>query len=157
LFLPLTVLAPLAGRLTVRTGPPVPMAAGLVLAAAGAGLLARVGVDAAFPTWLPALLLWGIGIGLLTPAVVAAAVASVDAGRAGLASGVNNTARQACGAVGIAVYGAVAGSPAHARAFTTALQHLGLATAALFGAAAVATLAAVPRGRDVASGTPASR
>jgi MFS transporter, DHA2 family, methylenomycin A resistance protein len=44
---------------------------------------------------------------VLTPAVVAAALDAVDPARSGLASGVNNTARQAAGAVGVAVYGAV--------------------------------------------------
>ena len=37
LFLPLTVLAPLAGRLTARVGPKLPMAAGLLTAAVGVG------------------------------------------------------------------------------------------------------------------------
>ena len=57
----------------------------------------------------PGLLLWGIGLGVLTPAVVAAAVRAAPADRAGLASAANNTARQAGGAVGIAAYGALAG------------------------------------------------
>jgi DHA2 family methylenomycin A resistance protein-like MFS transporter len=157
LFLPLTVLAPLAGRMTARTGPPAPMVAGLAFSATGVALLARVDEGSPYLTWLPALLAWGIGMGLLTPAVVAAAVGAVDRGRSGLASGVNNTARQACGAVGIAVYGAVSGPPARAHAFTSALHHLGLATAGLFAAAAVVTLALVPRAADPATGTVASR
>ena len=46
-------------------------------------------------------------MGFLTAAVVNAAVASLPPDRAGLASGVNNTCRQAVGALGVAVYGAV--------------------------------------------------
>jgi DHA2 family methylenomycin A resistance protein-like MFS transporter len=157
LFLPLTVLAPFAGRLTARTGPPAAMVAGLVVAAAGVGLLVRVTPDSPYLTWLPALLAWGIGLGLLTPAVVAAAVAAVHRSRSGLASGVNNTARQACGAVGIAVYGSVSGPPGRAHAFTAGLQHLGLATAGLFAVAAVATVVLVPSAPDPATGTAASR
>ncbi|MHB1536631.1 MAG: hypothetical protein ACYC1D_18870 [Acidimicrobiales bacterium] len=52
----------------------------------------------------------GIGMEFLTAAVVAAARA-VPAGPAGLASGVNNTARQAAGAMAIAVHGAIAAVP----------------------------------------------
>jgi len=48
-------------------------------------------------------------MGLLTAA--AAAVRAAPADRSGLASGVNNTARQAAGALAIAIYGAIAGSP----------------------------------------------
>jgi DHA2 family methylenomycin A resistance protein-like MFS transporter len=48
-------------------------------------------------------------MGLLTAAVVNADVASLPPDRAGFASGVNNTCRQAVGAVGIAVYGAAVG------------------------------------------------
>ena len=112
LFLPLTVLAPLAGRLTAHVGPKLPMAAGLLTAAVGVGLLVRAQAGSGYRTLLPALLLWGIGLGVLTPAVVAAAVRAVPARRAGLASAVNNTARQAGGAIGIAAFGAIAGSAA---------------------------------------------
>ena len=112
LFLPLTVLAPLAGRLTAHVGPTLPMAAGLLTAAVGVGLLVRAQAGSGYRTLLPALLLWGIGLGVLTPAVVAAAVRAVPARRAGLASAVNNTARQAGGAIGIAAFGAIAGSAA---------------------------------------------
>jgi DHA2 family methylenomycin A resistance protein-like MFS transporter len=56
-------------------------------------------------------------MGLLTASVVAAAIRAVPAERAGLASGVNNTARQAAGAFGIAIFGAVAGPPESREAF----------------------------------------
>jgi MFS transporter, DHA2 family, methylenomycin A resistance protein len=98
LFAPLVVLAPLAGRVIERTGPRWPMTAGLLIAAAGFALLTT--------TLVPALLLWGCGIGVLTPAVVSGAMGAVERERAGLASAVNNTARQAGGAVGIAAFGA---------------------------------------------------
>jgi DHA2 family methylenomycin A resistance protein-like MFS transporter len=97
LFAPLVVLAPLAGRVIERTGPRWPMTAGLLIAAAGLALLTT--------TLVPALLLWGCGIGVLTPAVVSGAMGAVERERAGLASAVNNTARQAGGAVGIAGFG----------------------------------------------------
>ncbi|MGH3425080.1 MAG: MFS transporter, partial [Nocardioidaceae bacterium] len=146
LFVPLGVLAPLAGRVTARVGPRPPMVAGLTCAAVGAALLVRLRPDSAYATVLPAMLLWGIGMGLLTPAVVSAAIRSVPPDRAGLASGVNNTARQAGGAIGIAAYGALAGSPSSPGTFTSGLHLAGIATAVLWVAAAIVTLALVPAG-----------
>jgi DHA2 family methylenomycin A resistance protein-like MFS transporter len=144
LFAPLAVLAPLAGRATARLGPKVPMATGLLLAAAGVALLARLDVASPYLELLPALLAWGIGLGLLTPAVVAAAVGAVEGDRAGLASGVNNTARQAGGAIGIAAYGALAGPATDPQHFVGGMHVTALATAGLFLLAAVATLTLIP-------------
>ena len=141
LFLPLSLLAPVAGRLTARVGPKIPMVAGLALAAAGLALLVRLRVGSEYATLLPALLLWGIGLAALTPAVVAAAMGAVQSARAGLASAMNNTARQAGGAIGIAALGALAGSPANGHAFLDGLHAAGLTAAGLYIVAAVATLA----------------
>ena len=138
----LAVVAPLTGRLVGRIGPRGPMVAGLLVSAAGLALLA----DDAL---LVASMLWGLGLGLLTPAVVAAAMGAVHADRAGLAAAVNNTARQAGGAIGIAASGAVAGSPARA-GFVHAFHGVALGAAALYVAAAALAWAAVP-GRERAS------
>ena len=138
----LAVVAPLTGRLVGRIGPRGPMVAGLLVSAAGLALLA----DDAL---LVASMLWGLGLGLLTPAVVAAAMGAVQADRAGLAAAVNNTARQAGGAIGIAVSGAVAGSPTRA-GFVHAFHGVALGAAALYVAAAALAWAAVP-GRERAS------
>jgi MFS transporter, DHA2 family, methylenomycin A resistance protein len=132
----LAVVAPLTGRLVGRIGPRGPMVAGLLVAAGGLALLA----DDAL---LVASMLWGLGLGLLTPAVVAAAMGAVPAERAGLAAAVNNTARQAGGAIGIAASGAVAGSPARA-GFVHAVHGVALGAAALYVAAAALAWAALP-------------
>jgi MFS transporter, DHA2 family, methylenomycin A resistance protein len=139
LFAPLAILAPLAGRLTSRVGPRWPAVAGLLIGAAGIALLVRAEPDSAYVVLLPAFLLWGIGIGILTPAVVAAAIAAVPRERAGLASAINNTARQTGGAIGIAVAGAVAGQPG--RGFVGGFHAVAIGAAALY--AAVAALAAL--------------
>lgn len=144
LFLPLTVLAPVSGRVTARLGPRLPAVAGLLVAAGGVALLAGLTADSGYPALLAAMLAWGIGLGLLTPAVVAAAVSAVDPGRAGMAAGVNNTARQAGGVIGIAVYGALAGSPAATGAFLSGMHQAGLLTAVLFVAAALAAGVVLP-------------
>jgi MFS transporter, DHA2 family, methylenomycin A resistance protein len=135
----LAVVAPLSGRLVGRIGPRRPMVAGLLIAPAGLALLAHEAL-------LAASVLWGLGLGLLTPAVVAAAMGAVPADRAGLAAAVNNTARQAGGAIGIAISGAVAGSPARA-GFVHGFHTVALGAAGLYVAAAALASVAVP-GRE---------
>ncbi|WP_116103229.1 MFS transporter [Amycolatopsis thermalba] len=145
-FLPLSLLAPVTGRLTARFGPRPVMIAGLLTGATGLlGLLRVTGHSTIAGSFLPAFALFGVGLGLLTVAVVAAAVGGVPAGRAGIASGVNNTARQACGALGIATFGAIAGSPAQPAAFLHGLHAAAVLGAGMWLAAAVLTAVAVGR------------
>jgi len=112
------------------------MAAGLLCAACGLALLVA-------GPGLPAFLLWGAGLGLLTPAVVGASMAAVGDDRAGLAAGVNNAARQAGGAIGIAAFGAVAGSPTRA-GFIDGFHAVAVGAATLYVAAAALAWAAIP-------------
>jgi MFS transporter, DHA2 family, methylenomycin A resistance protein len=129
LFAPLAVMSPLAGRLTARYGPRPVMLAGAGIAAAGQLCLLLVTPAAGYPRLVPALLGVGLGVGLFTAPVVAAAMRAVPADRSGLASGINNTARQAGTALGVAVFGAAAGSPANALHFIGAVRWLGVAAA----------------------------
>ncbi|MBN3793186.1 MFS transporter, partial [Burkholderia sp. Ac-20353] len=112
-FLPLTggfLLSNIAsGRIVARHGPRAPMIAGALVAALGYGLLHQV--DAATPLaalFVPFLLI-PAGMGLAVPAMTTAVLASVAPERAGIASAVLNTARQAGGAIGVAAFGALAG------------------------------------------------
>ncbi len=145
LFTPLAVLSPITGRLTARFGPRGPMAAGLALGAAASAFFGVL-VE-------PAFVALGIGMGLLTAAVVAAAMAPAPPERSGLAAGVNNTARQAGGALGTAVYGAIAGDPVDPARFVRGLHTAGLVGAGVWLAALVVTLVTV-RARP---GSPRSR
>jgi DHA2 family methylenomycin A resistance protein-like MFS transporter len=129
LFAPLAVTSPVAGRLTARYGPRPVMLGGAGIAASGQLCLLLVTPATGYPRLVPALLGVGFGVGLFTAPVVAAAMRAVPADRSGLASGINNTARQAGTALGVAVFGAVAGSPAHALHFIAALRWLGVAAA----------------------------
>ena len=61
----------------------------------------------------------------------------------GLAAGVNNAARQAGGAIGIAAFGAVAGSPART-GFVDGFHAVALGAATLYVAAAALAWAAIP-------------
>ncbi|MDN5915217.1 MAG: MFS transporter [Pseudonocardia sp.] len=139
LFVPLAALAPITGRLTARYGPRLPMSVGLVLGAAGSVALIGLTPTSGYLRFLPVLLGLGLGMGMLTAAVVAAAVRSVPAERAGLASGVNNTARQAAGALAVAIYGAVVGSPTDPDRFTSGLHIIGAVGAVVWIAALALT------------------
>lgn len=146
MFAPVAALAPVAGRLTARYGPRRPAVCGLLLGAAGTALLTLVGVDTGYLRLLPALLLLGTGLGLLTTPLVSTAVGAVPRERAGLAGGVNNTSRQAGGAVGVALFGALAGPASTPPTFVTGLHAAGLTAAALYLAAAAACVARLPDG-----------
>jgi len=96
-------------QLVTRTGPRLPLAAGLGIAAVGIWLLSRLPADAAYASdLLPALLVSGIGIGLAFVTMSIGALEGVEDRDSGLASGLVNTAQQIGGAVGVAVLSTVA-------------------------------------------------
>ncbi|MBS2554040.1 MFS transporter [Catenulispora sp. NL8] len=107
-MLPLPLLGTTAGRLTTGYGPWRVATLGLFAAALGfAGIAAAVnGPDLLL--LLPSLAVWGTGLSILTPAVVAAALRTLPAAP-GIASGASNTARQTGAALGVAVFSALAG------------------------------------------------
>ncbi|HEY7143877.1 MAG TPA: MFS transporter [Streptosporangiaceae bacterium] len=103
----------LSGRITARAGSPRPaMLAGLCLGAAG--LLSLMAAGASTPYWVlvAPMLAAGFGMSLTMPAATTAVVEAAPASRAGLASGVISTSRQAGGVIGIAVLGALAAGSA---------------------------------------------
>lgn len=135
LFVPLAALAPLAGRLAGRFGPRPVLIAGAAVAALGAAALGLLGPDGSYPVVLPAMLGLGIGSGLFTAPVVASAVRALPPAWSGLAAGVNNTARQCGTALGVAVFGAAAGSPSSPAEFGHRLEYLAVTGAALWSVA----------------------
>jgi DHA2 family methylenomycin A resistance protein-like MFS transporter len=146
LFVPLAALSLFAGRLTARHGArPVMLGAALV-AAAGQLCLLLISVNTGYPRLVPALVGVGLGVAMFTAPVVATAIRSVPPERSGIASGVNNTARQAGTALGVAIFGAVAGNPASAGHFVAALRGLGIAAAVLWLIVALATASGIKKG-----------
>jgi MFS transporter, DHA2 family, methylenomycin A resistance protein len=95
----------LSGRLTSRTGPRIPMLVGLVLGAAGFVGLTVAGGSTAYVLLVPGLIAVGFGMAFTMPAATAATIGAAPAERAGIASGVLNAARQAGGAIGVALLG----------------------------------------------------
>ncbi|NPT47180.1 MFS transporter [Paraburkholderia sp. 1N] len=115
-FLPLTggfLLSNVAsGWVVGRFGARVPMIAGAITAGLGYSLLHFVDASTPLVGLLLPFLLIPSGMGLAVPAMTTAVLASVEAKRAGTASAVLNTARQAGGAVGVAAFGALASGAA---------------------------------------------
>ncbi|MFF0339629.1 MFS transporter [Kribbella sp. NPDC004875] len=136
LFLPLAVLGPVSGRITARYGPRLPMSIGLVFGVIGSAFLLGINDSSGYAAVVPVQLGLGLGMGFLTAAVVHAAIAALPSERAGFASGVNNTARQAVGALGIGVYGAIVG---HSPDFVSGLHTLAWLGAGLWTVALAIT------------------
>ncbi|MGF6900139.1 MFS transporter [Paraburkholderia sp. GAS348] len=115
-FLPLTggfLLSNVAsGWVVGRFGVRVPMIAGAITAGLGYSLLHLLDASTPLVGLLLPFLLIPSGMGLAVPAMTTAVLASVEAQRAGTASAVLNTARQAGGAVGVAAFGALASGAA---------------------------------------------
>ncbi|MER0446668.1 MFS transporter [Streptomyces sp. Edi4] len=113
-MLPTTVLMLLlsarSGELGRRVGPRVPLTVGPLLCAAGMLLMLRAGEHASYVRdVLPALLVLGLGMVTLVAPLTATVLASVDEGRAGIASGINNAAARAAGLIAVAALPLAAG------------------------------------------------
>jgi DHA2 family methylenomycin A resistance protein-like MFS transporter len=111
-FLPLTgsfiVSNLLSSTLIRKYGIRVPIRVGLLVATAGYALLLFAGKDAPYWVLLPAFFGMPLGMGTAVPAMTTGVLATVDRNRSGITSAVLNTTRQAAGAVGVAVFGAMA-------------------------------------------------
>ncbi|MFI6492975.1 MFS transporter [Streptomyces sp. NPDC050564] len=95
----------LAGVLVRRLGPRTLITAGLLLAAVGATLFARVDPGTTFGGYAAALVVFGLGCGLANAPSTALAVSHVPRGREGEAGGTVNAARQIGAVLGTSVLG----------------------------------------------------
>ncbi|MFE2143443.1 MFS transporter [Streptomyces sp. NPDC059456] len=104
------LLSARSGALGERIGPRIPLTVGPLLCAAGMLLMLRVGPDASYVRdVLPALVVMGMGMVALVAPLTATVLSSVDPGRAGLASGINNAAARAAGLLAVAALPLLAG------------------------------------------------
>jgi EmrB/QacA subfamily drug resistance transporter len=100
-----------SAKLTMRFGARPVLIAGLVLIVPGLALLTRAPLDSGYVVdLLPAMLLFGIGAGLVFPALTTLAMSGATPSDAGLASGLLNTTLQVGGAVGLSVLATLATS-----------------------------------------------
>ena len=159
----------LSARIVMRFGIKLPLATGLLFAAAGLALFAFAPVQGNFVMHvLPGMLLLGIGAGMALNPVLLAAMSDVTQGESGLASGIVNTSFMMGGALGLAVLASVAaartenllGAGAASSAALTGGYHLAFLIGAIFAASA-ALLGAVllrtqlPAGKQAEQQSPA--
>ncbi len=97
----------LAGRLTAIVPIRFLIAPGLALIGVGLLLMRGVSDTSGWTTLIPGLIFAGAGTGFVNPPLASTAIGVVTPDRAGMASGINSTARQVGIAMGIAGLGAV--------------------------------------------------
>ncbi|TYB41722.1 MFS transporter [Actinomadura chibensis] len=113
-LLPVTVLMLLlsarAGALAQKIGPRLPMTVGLVVAAVGTLLVARIGEGASYVRdVVPAVVVFGLGLSATVAPLTATVLATADVRHAGVASGVNNAVARAAGLLTVAAVPPLAG------------------------------------------------
>ena len=126
-----------SGWLVARTGARLPMIFGALIDAAGFALFLLLGASSSYWLMLPAFALLPAGMGLGVPAMTNTVLSAVDKESSGVASAVLNAARQAAGAIGVALFGALAGD--HKENIVNGLHWSALISIVLLlGAAAIA-------------------
>ena len=115
-FLPLPVVLGianvLASQIADRLGPGACMSTGLLIAAGGCAVLSSLGAQTAYGEMLVGLVLIPAGVGIAVPVMTSCLLGSVPRSQAGVASGTLNSIRQAGGAIGVALFGALPIHPA---------------------------------------------
>ena len=158
-FLPFTagimVSAGLASQYAPRVGVRIISAVGMVVAAGGLLLLARIPVDGSYLTdVLPAMLLTALGMGGVFVALTLIATTGLNDEDQGLASGLFNTSQQVGGALGLAILSTIAASVSGNNPTSPELVHgfhYAFAGSALFVLGGLAALLLMLRQRDVAT------
>ncbi|MWA00821.1 DHA2 family efflux MFS transporter permease subunit [Actinomadura sp. LD22] len=108
------IAAGIASQLLARIGTRPVIVAGLLLAGAGVYWLSRIPVDGAYLTdLLPGLMIASIGLGLAFVSITTAANANVAPDQAGIAAALLNASQQLGGALGLAIFSALATARTH--------------------------------------------
>jgi len=165
-FLPLTLAifftAAVAGRLSASVPTRLLIGPGFVLVGVGLLLMHGIDVGSDWTALLPGMIVAGVGAGLINVPLASTAVAVVEPVRAGMASGINATFRQAGIATGVAALGAIFAAaapeggrgPAAAQGFVDGINDILLVGALIAFAAAVASFTLI-RQRDYIANTQA--
>jgi MFS transporter, DHA2 family, methylenomycin A resistance protein len=143
---PFLLVSPFAGKLQGRFGARLVVVVGALLGGLGVLVFALLDEGSPFIAAVPGFVLVGVGYGAAVPAVSTVAMGAIEVERAGMASGVLNTARQVGAAVGLAALGSIAtaaagGSLSGSGDFVTGMRVAMLVAGALALAASVLTFA----------------
>jgi EmrB/QacA subfamily drug resistance transporter len=156
-FLPFTAgvmaSAGVASSFTPRIGVRPVAAAGMIATVIGMLLFARMPVDGAYAIdVLPAMLICSIGMGAVFMPLTLVATTGLKDEDQGLASGLFNTSQQIGGALGLAILSTIAAGRSHGSAPAQLVHgfHYAFAGSAVFVAAALVTMLALLRKRDLA-------
>lgn len=114
-FLPFSIMLALmsrwAGGLVDRVGPRLPLVAGPAIAGLGMLLFGLPGITAGpadyWRTYLPAALVFGLGMGLTVAPLTTTVMTALEEHYAGTASGVNNAISRVGGVLATAIFGAL--------------------------------------------------
>jgi DHA2 family methylenomycin A resistance protein-like MFS transporter len=129
------------GRIAAEHGARGPMILGLAIGAIGFALLTSVGADTSYVSLIARLVFVPIGIGLAVPPMTATLLSTVEKKRSGMASGILNTVRQAAGAIGVALFGALMSGD-----LVTGMRIAFGVSAGLLGVAAMACVFGIRKG-----------
>jgi EmrB/QacA subfamily drug resistance transporter len=156
-FLPFTAgvmaSAGVASSFTPKIGVRPVAAAGMIATVIGMLLFARMPVDGAYAIdVLPAMLICSIGMGAVFMPLTLVATTGLKDEDQGLASGLFNTSQQIGGALGLAILSTIAAGRSHGSAPAQLVHgfHYAFAGSAVFVAAALVTMLALLRKRDLA-------
>ncbi len=147
-FTAMAVAGP-ASRLVERVGHRVVVVPGALIWAGGMAYFAeRLGIKADFlGSWLPGMVLLGIGAGMSFPTLSGAAVGSVPGPRFAVATSLNSVARQLGAAIGVAILIAIVRNPSPLQALH-AFEHGWWFAGACFALGSLACLGLVVRGPE---------
>jgi MFS family permease len=143
-FLPLSLILGLGSRLSGgfagRVGNRLPLILGPLIAALGFAMLALlVRGESYLGTYLPGLLLIGVGMTLAVPALTTAVFDSVSDGESGAASGINNAAARTGSLIATAALGIAFGNGSASALTAEVLSNAYVVVMWCGGAAAVAS------------------
>jgi len=149
-------VAPMSARVAERIGTKQVVASGLVIVAAGMGVLSRLHAHSSYGLLAGSLVVLAAGMSLTMAPSTASIMSALPLGKAGVGSAMNDTTREIGGALGVAVLGSLLASH-----YTHRLQPLlhglpvtarGMATSSVGGALNVASRAGGHAGATLASG-----
>lgn len=108
ILVPMIASSSLAPRMAARIGARLTMATGMFLGGAGLALMALlVSVDGGYLSVLPGMVAMGFGMGISMPPSTEAITSSLPREQQGVASALNDVAREFGNAIGVALLGAV--------------------------------------------------